>query len=83
MQLCLQLVVMLMLALGVGGLHAAEPIRLIRAEATFHAGGVDELAHVIDGAEVGPHGWSVSPKISEPQALIVRCAQPVESVLRR
>ena len=38
MQLCLQLVAVSMVGLGIGGLRAAEPIPLIRAEATFHAG---------------------------------------------
>ena len=63
-----------MLVLWVAALHAAEPIPLIRAEATFHAGGVDELAHVIDGAEAGPHGWSVSPYFMVDTASYWDCA---------
>jgi signal transduction histidine kinase len=59
--------------------HAAEPVPLVRADATFCAGTADELAQVIDGVEAGPHGWSVTPRISEPQALVVRCAQSVEA----
>jgi hypothetical protein len=36
-----------LLAAWVAGLHAAEPIPLSRAEATFHAGGAEDLAQVI------------------------------------
>jgi hypothetical protein len=79
MQLCLQIAAVPLLAAWVAGLHAAEPIPLSRAEATFHAGRDDELAQVIDGVEAGPHGWSVTPRISESQALVVRCAQLVEA----
>lgn len=79
MQLCLNIAAVPLLVAWFAGLHAAEPIPLTRAEATFHAGGAEELAQVVDGVEAGPHGWSVAPKNSEPQALIVRCAQLVEA----
>lgn len=68
----------LLLATAIG-LRAAEPIPLNHAEATFHAGTAEDLACVIDGVQAGPRGWSVMPKITEPQALVVRCAQPVEA----
>jgi len=77
MRLCLHIAAVPVLAAWVAVLSGAEPISLSRAEATFHAGGPDELAHAIDGVEAGPHGWSVTPRISESQALVVRCAQPV------
>jgi signal transduction histidine kinase len=57
----------------------AEPLRLTRPEATFHAGAADELAFVVDGVAAGPRGWSPAPKVSEPQALVVRCERPVEA----
>lgn len=64
-------------------LHAtllyAEPIRLIQPEATVHAGSLDDLSCVIDGVTAGPRGWSPAPKVSEPQALVVRCEHPVEA----
>ena len=59
--------------------RAAEPIPLIRPEATFFAGSPDDFARVVDGVETGPQGWSVAPKVHEPQALVVRCARPVEA----
>ncbi len=60
-------------------LLAAEQIRLTHPEATFHAGPADDLAFVVDGVPEGPRGWSPAPKVSEPQALVVRCEHPVES----
>ncbi|MCW1925683.1 sensor histidine kinase [Luteolibacter arcticus] len=59
-------------------LHA-EHIPLTSAKATFHSGTAAELAHVIDDIESGPFGWSVAPKFSEPQSLVVHCAKPVEA----
>ena len=59
--------------------RAAEPIPLVLPEATFHSGASGSLGTVVDGVETGPQGWSVEPKISEPQALVVRCARPVEA----
>ena len=67
----------LLLAAGLE-LHA-EPIHLVRPEATVHAGTADELTSVIDGVTAGPRGWSPAPKVSEPQALVVRCERPVEA----
>ena len=67
------------LAFAAGSLLLAEPVRLVRPEATVHAGSADELACVIDGVAAGPRGWSPSPKVSEPQALVVRCERPVEA----
>jgi len=58
---------------------AMEPIPLVRPEATFFAGRPADFARVVDGLEVGPQGWSVAPKVHEPQALVVRCARPVEA----
>lgn len=78
MRLCAAIGVAFLLA-GIARLCAAEPILLSHAEATFHAGDPDELDYVINGIEAEPHGWSVIPKLSEPQALIVRCAQPVQA----
>jgi len=57
----------------------AEPIHLVRPEATVHAGTADDLACVIDGVTTGPRGWSPAPKVAEPQALVVRCERPVEA----
>ena len=57
----------------------AEPIRFASAEATCHSGSEADFAKVIDGVETGPHGWSPAPKVSEPQALIVRSAKPVQA----
>lgn len=67
-----------LLTLLAGFLHA-EQIRLIEPQATFHAGPPDELAFVVDGVPEGPRGWSPAPKVSEPQALVVRCERPVEA----
>ena len=64
---------------GVVGLPAAEPIPLNHIEATFHGSTSNDLACVIDGVEAGPRGWSVSPKLAAPQAVVIRCAQPVEA----
>ena len=58
---------------------AAELIHLVQPVATFHAGSFDELACVIDGVTAGPRGWSPAPKVTEPQALVVRCERPVEA----
>lgn len=57
-------------------LHA-DPIPMKSAEATFQGATGGDLAYVIDEVEAGPQGWSVAPKITEPQALVVRCARPV------
>jgi signal transduction histidine kinase len=57
----------------------AEPIPLKSVEATFQGQVGGNLASVIDGIESGPQGWSVAPKVSEPQSLIVRCANLVEA----
>ena len=57
----------------------AEPIRFASAEATCHSGSEADFAKVIDGVETGPHGWSPAPKVSEPQALVVRSAKPVQA----
>jgi signal transduction histidine kinase len=66
------------LALAAGsGLHA-EPILLKSAEATFHSRDPSELMRVIDGVPIGPEGWSVAPNLDQPQAMIFRCAEPVE-----
>ena len=62
-----------------GSLLHAEPIHLVGPEATVHAGTADELACVIDGVTTGPRGWSPAPKVSESQALVVRCERPVEA----
>jgi signal transduction histidine kinase len=59
--------------------RAIEPILLTRPEATFHSGVSGSLETVIDGVDTGPQGWSVAPKVHEPQALVVRCARPVEA----
>jgi len=59
--------------------RAAEPIPLIRPEATFFAGGLDNFVHVVNGVEAGPQGWSVEPNVFENQSLVVRCARPVEA----
>jgi signal transduction histidine kinase len=59
-------------------LHA-EPIRLVRPEATFHAWSASEFASVIDGVPTGPRGWSTIPRVNEPQALVVCCERPVEA----
>ena len=64
---------------GVVGLPAAEPIPLNHIEATFHGSTSNDLACVMDGVAAGPRGWSVSPKLAEPQAIVIRCAQPVEA----
>ncbi len=61
------------------GAPAAEPLALSHARASFQAGTTNDLACVADGVEAGPRGWSVAPRIGEPQALVVRCAQPVEA----
>lgn len=70
---------MVWLWLALPSLLCAEPIRLIRPEATFHAGAADELSFVVDGVAAGPRGWSPAPKVTEPQALVVRCERPVEA----
>ncbi len=59
--------------------HAIEPIPLTRPEATFHSVAHGVLASVVDGVETGPHGWSVSPNVSENQSLVIRCDRPVEA----
>lgn len=67
------------LALAGGAELHAEPIPLKSAEATFHSRDPGELARVIDGVPVGPEGWSVAPNLDKPQAMIFRCARPVEA----
>lgn len=57
----------------------AEPIVFKSAEATFHSRNPGELAKVIDGVPIGPEGWSVAPQLDKPQAMIFRCARPVEA----
>lgn len=57
----------------------AEQIRLIQPQASFHAGSADDFACVVDGVPEGPRGWSPAPKVSEPQALVLRCERPVEA----
>jgi hypothetical protein len=79
MQIRLQIAAAAILVAWSKGLLAVEPIPLSRAEATFKAGDAAELAYVIDGVAAGPCGWSVCPRLSEPQAMVVRCAQPVEA----
>lgn len=70
---------LLVSSLLVPAARAAEPIPLIRPEATFFAGSPADFARVVDGVETGPQGWSVAPKMFEPHALVVRCARPVEA----
>ena len=53
-----------MILLAATAARAAEPIPLVRPEATYFAGGPDNLARVVDGVEAGPQGWSVAPKMS-------------------
>jgi len=65
--------------LVVCGMLAAEPLRFSAAEATFHRGDKAEFLKVIDGVPEGPSGWSPAPKVSDPQALVVRCERPVEA----
>lgn len=60
-----------------GVVSHAEPIPLKSVEASYQRGDAAALAQVIDGIEAEPQGWSVGPKFTEPQALIVRCAKPV------
>lgn len=67
------------LLLATCGILAADPIRFSSAEATFHAGDEKEFLKVIDGVPDGPSGWSPGPKVTEPQALVVRCERPVEA----
>ncbi len=67
------------LALAAGSDLYAEPILLKSAEATFHSRDPGELAKVIDGVPIGPEGWSVAPNLDKPQAMIFRCARPVEA----
>jgi len=67
------------LVLATGSDLHAEPIPLESAEATFHSRDPGELARVIDGIAIGPEGWSVAPNLDKPQAMIFRCARPVES----
>lgn len=73
----------LLATLGLMGLfpnaRAMEPIPLARPEATFHSGKSGSLGTVVDGVEPGPLGWSVAPKVSEKQSLVVRCVHPVEA----
>lgn len=57
----------------------AEPIPLVRPEATYHAGAAAGLASVIDGVEAGPSGWSVAWQTGSTQSLVVRCQKPVEA----
>ncbi len=67
------------LILAVGTVLHAEPIRLVKPEATFHAWSAEDLARVIDGVPTGPRGWSTMPKVTEPQSLVVRCERPIEA----
>jgi hypothetical protein len=67
------------LVLAAGSELRAEPIPLKSAEATFHGRDSVELARVIDGIAIGPEGWSVAPNLDKPQAMIFRCARPVET----
>lgn len=78
MRLCAAIGIAFLLT-GITRPRAAEPITLNHVEATFHAGDPDELDYVINGIEAEPHGWSVIPQLSNPQALVVRCAQPVQA----
>ena len=55
----------------------AEPIPFKSAIPTFQSASGGNLAEVIDDIESGPHGWSVAPKFTEPQALVVCPAKPV------
>jgi hypothetical protein len=57
----------------------AEPIRLESAEATYQNPGMGPVSKVIDGVEIGPDGWSVTPRIDRPQAMVFRCAKPLEA----
>lgn len=68
-----------MLMLVGGSAVRAEPIRLESAEATFQNPLTGNLSKVIDGVEIGPEGWSVAPQIDRPQAIIFRCAKPLEA----
>jgi signal transduction histidine kinase len=62
-----------------GTILAVEPIPLIRAEATYHADAVADLASVIDGVETGPSGWTVRGQTSVPQSLVLKCQRQVEA----
>jgi len=57
----------------------ADIIPLTMPEASVHTGGGETLLQVVDGVETGPGGWSVAPQASEPQALVLRCVQPVDA----
>lgn len=57
----------------------AAPIQLQSVEATFQSGTPADLQNTIDGIEVQPTGWSVTPHVSEKQAAIFRSATPLDA----
>jgi len=59
--------------------RAAEPLALATPQATYFAGGIANLASVVDGVETGPSGWSVAGRVGVPQSLVVSCVRPVEA----
>lgn len=70
----------ILVMVGLSGLAVAmDPIPLLRPEASFHSGVSGSLETVVDGVEAGPRGWSVFPRISEKQSLVVHCARAVEA----
>lgn len=59
--------------------RAAEPLALATPQATYFAGGIANLASVVDGVETGPSGWSVAGCTTEPQSLVLRGLRPVKA----
>ena len=57
----------------------AAPVQIESIVTTFHDGTDAELREVIDGADVGRHGWFVAPQTNQPQAAIFRAARPVDA----
>ena len=72
-------VLILFQAVGAPWVSGGEPILLDQARATLHVGAPAELDRVINGIDAEAHGWSVTPRLSEPHALVVRCAKPVRA----
>ena len=55
----------------------AGPVPIESVVTTFHGGTDEELRECIDGADVGRHGWFVTPHTDQPQAAIFRTSGPV------
>jgi signal transduction histidine kinase len=57
----------------------ASSVAFDAVEVTYFQGTREDLARTIDGIDASGRGWSVSPRIDQPQSVVFRTAAPVSA----